>query len=106
MTVLNIPRNCYSLISVSFLSLRQLTWLIIALHSFIHRPTVSLQYEPRPRLGRAPTPRGYHASLLSDSRLFIFGGFNGHDVFDDVHILDLAAAAYLPQVTSFSIDAQ
>lgn len=67
---------------------------------------VSLQYEPRSRLGRAPTPRGYHASLLADSRLFIFGGFNGHDVFDDVHILDLAAAAYLPQVTSFSIDAQ
>lgn len=67
---------------------------------------VSLQFEPRARLGRAPTPRGYHASLLADSRLFIFGGFNGHDVFDDVHVLDLAAAAYLPQVTSFSIDAQ
>ncbi|KAH9958732.1 galactose oxidase [Russula dissimulans] len=67
---------------------------------------VSLQYEPRPTLGRAPTPRGYHASLLSDSRLFVFGGFNGHDVFDDVHMLDLAAAAYLPQVTSFSIEAQ
>jgi hypothetical protein len=67
---------------------------------------VSLQYEPRPTLGKAPTPRGYHASLLADSRLFLFGGFNGHDVFDDVHILDLAAAAYLPQVTSFSIDAQ
>jgi len=67
---------------------------------------VSLQYEPRPTLGRAPTPRGYHASLLADSRLFVFGGFNGHDVFDDVYVLDLAAAAYLPQVTSFSIDAQ
>jgi len=61
-----------------------------------------LQYEPRPTLGKAPTPRGYHASLLADSRLFLFGGFNGHDV----HIIDLAAAAYLPQVTSFSIDAQ
>jgi len=68
--------------------------------------TVSLQYEPRPTLGRAPTPRGYHASLLADSRLFVFGGYNGHDVFEDVHMLDLAAAAYLPQVTSFSIDAQ
>jgi Rab9 effector protein with kelch motifs len=67
---------------------------------------VSLQYEPRATLGRAPSPRGYHASFLADSRLFIFGGFNGHDVFDDVHVLDLAAAAYLPQVTSFSIDAQ
>ena len=68
--------------------------------------TVSLQYEPRSTLGRPPAPRGYHASLLADSRLFVFGGFNGHDVFDDVHMLDLAAAAYLPQVTSFSIDAQ
>jgi hypothetical protein len=103
---LSIPRNCYSLISVSFLSLRRLIWVITALPWSVHRPTVSLQYEPRTRLGRAPTPRGYHASLLADSRLFIFGGFNGHDVFDDVHILDLAAAAYLPQVTSFSIDAQ
>ncbi|KAI0052434.1 galactose oxidase [Auriscalpium vulgare] len=66
---------------------------------------VSLQYEPRRTLGRAPSPRGYHISVLADSRLFMFGGFNGHDVFDDVYILDLAAAAYLPQVTSFSIQA-
>jgi hypothetical protein len=41
--------------------------------------------------------------LLADSRLFVFGGFNGHDVWDDVHILDLAGNAYLAQVTSFSI---
>ena len=36
--------------------------------------------------------------------VFVFGGFNGNEVFDDVHLLDLAAAAYLPQVTSFKID--
>ncbi|KAI0063348.1 galactose oxidase [Artomyces pyxidatus] len=66
---------------------------------------VSLQYEPRRTLGKPPSPRGYHITILADSRLFIFGGFNGHDVYDDVHILELAAAAYLPQVTSFSIEA-
>jgi len=62
-------------------------------------------------------------TTIVDSRLFVFGGvslssslstydtdaspsaqFNGHDVFDDVHILDLAGAAYLPQVMSFRID--
>jgi hypothetical protein len=63
---------------------------------------VSLQYETRPANGKAPSPRGYHAAVLADSRLFVFGGFNGHTVFDDVYLLDLAAAAYLPQVTSFS----
>ncbi|KAJ8469875.1 hypothetical protein ONZ45_g16742 [Pleurotus djamor] len=65
---------------------------------------VSLQYESRPTAGRPPSPRGYHVSLLADSRVFLFGGYNGHNAFDDVHILDLAAAAYLPQVTSFTID--
>ncbi|KDQ54582.1 hypothetical protein JAAARDRAFT_38267 [Jaapia argillacea MUCL 33604] len=64
---------------------------------------VTLQYETRPALGRAPSPRGYHVSLLADGRVFTFGGFNGHDVYDDVYILDLAGAAYLPQVTSFKI---
>ncbi|KAF9522512.1 hypothetical protein CPB83DRAFT_864388 [Crepidotus variabilis] len=66
---------------------------------------VSLQYELRPRLflGRPPSPRGYHETILADSRLFLFGGFNGYNAFDDVHILDLAAGAYLPQVTSFTM---
>lgn len=64
---------------------------------------VSLQYEPRPVMGKPPSPRGYHVTQLSDSRLFVFGGFNGHDVYDDVFVLDLAGAAYLPQVTSFQI---
>jgi len=45
-------------------------------------------------------------TIIADSRVFVFGGFNGHDVFDDVHILDLAGAAYLPQVMSFRIDVE
>jgi hypothetical protein len=109
-TVLSTPRNFSSLISVSSLPLYPVSSTLLNTNNrstnFTHCDTVSLQYEPRSTLGRPPTPRGYHASVLADSRLFVFGGFNGHDVFDDVHILDLAAAAYLPQVTSFSIDAQ
>ncbi|KAG1744459.1 hypothetical protein EDB19DRAFT_1894578 [Suillus lakei] len=66
--------------------------------------TVNLQYEPRTVKGKPPSARGYHATIIADSRLFVFGGFNGHDVFDDVHVLDLAGAAYLPQVMSFRID--
>lgn len=65
---------------------------------------VSLQYEPRLVLGKPPSTRGYHATVLADSRLFVFGGFNGHIAFDDVYILDLAAGAYLPQVTSFTME--
>jgi hypothetical protein len=65
---------------------------------------VSLQYEPKSTAGKPPSARGYHSSVLADGRVFVFGGFNGHDVYDDVYILDLAGAAYLPQVTSFRID--
>lgn len=65
---------------------------------------VDLEFEPRATLGKRPSPRGYHAALLADSRLIVLGGFNGHDVHDDVYALELAAAAYLPQVTSFSIE--
>ncbi|KAI0077640.1 galactose oxidase [Panus rudis PR-1116 ss-1] len=67
---------------------------------------VSLNYETRPIAGRKPVPRGYHAATLADSRLWIFGGFNGAQVFEDCYILDLAGAAYLPQVTSFTIDVE
>ncbi|KAG6880931.1 hypothetical protein C0992_002308, partial [Termitomyces sp. T32_za158] len=64
----------------------------------------SLTYEPRITYGNPPSGRGYHASILADSRLFLFGGHDGSSSFEDVYILDLAAGAYLPQVTSFSIE--
>lgn len=35
---------------------------------------VSLQYEPRAVCGKPPTARGYHVSIIADSRLFVFGG--------------------------------
>lgn len=65
---------------------------------------VTLQYEQRPVLGKAPSGRGYHATILADSRIFLFGGSNGSSTYDDVYILDLAAGAYLPQVTSFNVE--
>lgn len=61
-------------------------------------------FEPKKAFGRAPSPRGYQATILADSRLFLFGGSNGLLSFDDVYILDLAANAYLPQVTTFAMD--
>lgn len=39
-----------------------------------------------------------------DSRLFIFGGYDGTKEFSDVWYIDLAAQAYLDQVTDFTID--
>jgi hypothetical protein len=79
--------------------------LILSLKNLTVQFSVSLQYEPRLVLGKPPSTRGYHATILADSRLFVFGGFNGHIAFDDVYILDLAAGAYLPQVTSFTMEA-
>ncbi|KAG8215216.1 hypothetical protein J3R82DRAFT_8759 [Butyriboletus roseoflavus] len=67
---------------------------------------VNLQYEHRPVRGKPLSARGYHVTIVADSRVFVFGGFNGHEVFDDVHILDLAGTAYLPQVMSFLIDVE
>ncbi|PBK92644.1 galactose oxidase [Armillaria gallica] len=64
---------------------------------------VNFQYENRPIFGRPPSQRGYHVAVLADSRLFFFGGYNGMTAFDDVHLIDLAGSAFLPQVTSFEI---
>ena len=78
-------------------------------------PLVSLSYEKRLVSGKGPSNRGYHATVLADSRLFVFGGFNGSEVFEgksnadygcgpthyfieDVYVLDLAGCAYLAQV--------
>lgn len=88
-----------------------------------HLTPVSLAFEAKPVAGQLLSPRGYHVSILADSRIFVFGGFNGQDVYEDVYILDLAGSGYLaqvcasdavirkpmlihmvPQVTSFHID--
>ncbi|ORX41276.1 hypothetical protein BD324DRAFT_574553 [Kockovaella imperatae] len=61
---------------------------------------VTLQWEFKTPAGMAPPGRGYHVSLLHDGRIFISGGYNGMAVFNDLWVLDLSAAAYLPQVVS------
>lgn len=64
---------------------------------------VNLQWESRRVCGKRPAGRGYHQAWLRDSRLFLHGGFDGKDIFDDLHFLDLAACSYLPQITQFNI---
>jgi len=64
---------------------------------------VSLAYETKPVAGQPLSARGYHVSILADSRIFVFGGFNGQDVYEDVHVLDLAGSGYLAQVRSLDI---
>ncbi|KAJ8595011.1 hypothetical protein M405DRAFT_808034, partial [Rhizopogon salebrosus TDB-379] len=44
-----------------------------------------------------PRPSGpplRHTAVLYNGKIYIFRGRNGHDVFDDGHLLDLAGAAY------------
>ena len=65
---------------------------------------VTLQWETRSIYGAAFSPRGYHTTVIYDSRLFLLGGFNGKTVFDDMHTLDLGASSFLPQITNFSLD--
>lgn len=86
------------------------TWLpqlflhkIYTISTYMVEQIVTLQFEQKHTMGRPPPARGYHISLLADARLLVFGGFDGHSVFDDVWLLDLAGAAYLPQVTSFAL---
>lgn len=64
---------------------------------------VNLQWEARRVCGKRPAGRGYHQAWLKDSRLFVHGGFDGKEVFDDLYFLDLAACSYLPQITQFSV---
>lgn len=65
---------------------------------------VNLQWESRNICGKKPPGRGYHQAWLHDSRLFVHGGFDGKEIFDDLYYIDLSACAYLPQITSFSVE--
>ena len=62
-----------------------------------------MAWETRTVYGSAIVARGYHTAVLHDSRIYVLGGYDGKDVFDDVHILELSACAYLPQITNFDI---
>ncbi|KAJ2343682.1 hypothetical protein GGH92_004809 [Coemansia sp. RSA 2673] len=63
----------------------------------------TLRWETRAIYGSAPIPRGYHACALHDGRLFLHGGYNGQEVFDDMFMLELSSYSYLPQVPEFVI---
>ncbi|KAJ2803424.1 hypothetical protein H4S07_004460 [Coemansia furcata] len=63
----------------------------------------TLRWETRAIYGNAPIPRGYHACALHDGRLFLHGGYNGQEVFDDMYVLELSSYSYLPQVPEFVI---
>ncbi|KAI9499993.1 hypothetical protein BX070DRAFT_196555 [Coemansia spiralis] len=63
----------------------------------------TLRWETRMIFGQAPVPRGYHACALHDGRLFVHGGYNGQEVFDDLYTLELSSYSYLPQVPEFVI---
>lgn len=39
--------------------------------------------------GRPPISRGYHTSNLVGDKLVVYGGSDGHECFNDVHVLDL-----------------
>jgi hypothetical protein len=54
--------------------------------------------------GAPPSGRGYHGTVLHDSRLLMIGGFDGSEVFGDVWILELAVHAYYSQISHFTIE--
>lgn len=66
--------------------------------------TATMTWETRKVYGQDPSPRGYHTVVLHDSRLFLYGGYDGKKFYNEIAILDLSASAYLPQITKFTID--
>lgn len=65
---------------------------------------VTMNWETRTIHGKdKPDGRGYHTAVLCDSRLWVFGGYDGGKVFGDCWVLELGASAYLPQITSFEV---
>lgn len=65
---------------------------------------VTMQWDKRKIYGQGPTGRGYHGTVLHDSRLYVIGGFDGGTVFGDVFILELAVHAYYSQISHFTIE--
>ncbi|KAI8913047.1 hypothetical protein DFJ77DRAFT_466593 [Powellomyces hirtus] len=65
---------------------------------------VTMSWETRSVTGKElPAGRGYHTAVLCDSRLWLYGGYDGGNLFGDCWVLELGASAYLPQITSFDV---
>ncbi|OAA54967.1 Kelch-type beta propeller [Niveomyces insectorum RCEF 264] len=60
---------------------------------------VTMTWDRRKVYGVPPSGRGYHGTVLYDSRLLVIGG-----VFGDVWLLELAVHAYYSQISHFSIE--
>lgn len=65
---------------------------------------VTMQWDKRKVYGLPPSGRGYHGAVLHDSRLFVIGGFDGHNMFNDTYILELAISSYYSQISHFNIE--
>lgn len=65
---------------------------------------VTMSWDRRKVYGLPPSGRGYHGTILHDSRLLMIGGFDGSEVFGDVWILELAVHAYYSQISHFTIE--
>ncbi|KAG6213716.1 hypothetical protein E4U50_001014 [Claviceps purpurea] len=65
---------------------------------------VTMTWDKRKVYGKPPSERGYHGTVLHDSRLLMIGGFDGSQVYGDVTILELAVHAYYSQISHFTID--
>ena len=62
--------------------------------------TCQFETDVRSAAGVAPLARGYSTMTLIEGsgRLAVIGGHSGSRTFDDVHILELGANAYMPQI--------
>lgn len=65
---------------------------------------VQMAWDKRKVYGLPPSGRGYHGTVLHDSRLLTIGGFDGSEVFGDVWILEMAVHAYYSQISHFQIE--
>lgn len=84
------------------LNLGESSLFLIAIGSLI--VSVTLQYEQRRVYGKPPTPRAYHTTVHGNDRVYIIGGANATNAFDDVWILELASLSYLHQITDFRVE--
>lgn len=64
---------------------------------------VQMAWDKRKVYGLPPSGRGYHGTVLHDSRLLTIGGFDGSEVFGDVWILEMAVHSYYSQISHFEI---
>ncbi|KAI9140148.1 hypothetical protein BKA69DRAFT_1081361 [Paraphysoderma sedebokerense] len=44
--------------------------------------------------GNPPIARGYHTTTLVGSKLYLFGGSDGHECFHDMHVLDIESNSW------------